>query len=124
MCIGDGALPAFPGPVWGLPPALPGDLLARSVGLLFVSICSVLRCFAAALATRAAWCRDFSAPALPAVQFLLWRDCSFLYDEGESPTCSLKYLPRNDWLGKCMSVAISLMLFDEFLSLSLSSSVT
>lgn len=42
LCIGDGALPAFPGPVWGLPPALPGDLLARPVGLLFVSICSFL----------------------------------------------------------------------------------
>ena len=33
------------------------------------------------------------------------------YSDGDMPVCSLKYLPRNDWLEKFSSCAISLMLF-------------
>ena len=51
--------------------------------------------------------------------------CQLLrYAEGDIPTCSLKYLPRNDWLGKLRSLAISFMLFDVFLSCTRSSRVT
>ena len=39
-----------------------------------------------------------------------------VYHEGLTPTCSLKYFPKNDWLGKCSSSVISLMLFGEFFS--------
>ena len=51
-------------------------------------------------------------------------DYFFLYCEGDKPTCSLKYLPRKDCVGKLRSLAISLMLFEEFFSKTLISSVT
>ena len=44
--------------------------------------------------------------------------------EGLMPTCSLKYFPRNDWLGKHISSVISLMVLVEFLSSTRSSRIT
>ena len=46
------------------------------------------------------------------------------YSDGDMPVCSLKYLPRNDWLEKFSSCAISLMLFCVLRSSIRSSMVT
>ena len=46
------------------------------------------------------------------------------YSDGDMPVCSLKYLPRNDWLEKFSSCAISLMLFCVLRSSIRSSIVT
>ena len=46
------------------------------------------------------------------------------YSDGDIPVCSLKYLPRNDWLEKFSSCAISLMLFCVLRSSIRSSMVT
>ena len=46
------------------------------------------------------------------------------YSDGDMPVCSLKYLPRNDWLEKLSSCAISFMLFCVLRSSIRSSMVT
>ena len=46
------------------------------------------------------------------------------YATGDMPTCSLKYLPRNDWFWKFISLAISFTLFVVLRSSERNSSVT
>ena len=46
------------------------------------------------------------------------------YSLGLIPTCSLKYFPKNDWLGKFISSAICLMVLVVFFSMTRISSVT
>ena len=48
----------------------------------------------------------------------------FLYSTGDCPVAFLKYLPKNDWFGKFISTAISLMLKSELRNRALTSVMT